>query len=140
MDAPAASSATVSSGRPRLPAPKVALGLFYESVTHRAELAALELEEAREHVTGSTLLAGAAVALILFSGFAFTLLVASLVWDLPSRAWWLGGLFGVYLAAAVTAGFSLTRRLRTWRPLGETQAQLQQDYQCLSQLLKSIAP
>lgn len=118
----------------------MAVGLFNESVSHRAELAALELEEAREHVTGSTMLAGAVAALVLFAGFAFTLLVASLVWDLPNRAWWLGGLFGVYLVAAVATGFSLTRRLRTWRPLGETHAQLQQDYQCLSQLLKSIAP
>lgn len=138
MDASPASAAP--TGRPQLPSPKVAIGLFAESITHRTELAVLELEEAREHITGSTMLAGAVAALVLFAGFAFTLLVASLVWDLPNRAWWLGGLFALYVVAAVAAGFSLTRRLRTWRPLGEIQTQLQQDYKCLSQLLKSIAP
>jgi uncharacterized membrane protein YqjE len=123
-----------------MPSPRVALGLFSESVAHRAELAALEFEEARDHVAGSSLLAGIVAALTLFAGFAFTLLVASLVWELPSRGWWLGGLCGLYVAAAVTAGSMLARRLRTWRPLGETQTQLQQDYQCLSQLIKSNAP
>lgn len=128
------------SGRPQLPAAGVALGLFSESVAHRAKLATLELGEAREHVAVSTLLAGAAGVLALLTGFALTLLVAGLVWDLPSRPWWLGGLTAVYLTAACTAGFWFARRLRAWRPLGETQAQLQQDYQCLSHLIKSIAP
>ena len=91
-------------------------------------------------LSGSSLLAGIAAALTLFAGFAFTLLVASLVWELPSRGWWLAGLCTLYVAAAVTAGSMLARRLRTWRPLGETQTQLQQDYQCLSQLIKSNAP
>ena len=132
--------ASTPRGRSHIPAPRVALDLFGESVAHRAELAALELEEAREHVTGSTLLAGAVAALALFAGFAFTLLVAGLVWDLPSRAWWLGGLCVLYLGAAVTAGVILSQRLRNWRPLGEIQSQMQQDYQCLSQLIKSIVP
>jgi uncharacterized membrane protein YqjE len=123
-----------------MPPLRVALGLFSESAAHRAELAALELDEAREHVAGSGLLAGLVAVLTLFAGFAFTLLVASLVWDLPSRGWWLGGLCCLYVAAAVTAAFLLARRLRDWRPLGEIQTQLQQDYQCLSQLIKSNAP
>jgi uncharacterized membrane protein YqjE len=138
MTTPTPSSAP--SGRSRLPAPRVALDLFGESVAHRAELAALELEEAREHLTGSAILAGAVAALALFTGFAFTLLVASLVWDLPSRAWWLGGLCVLYLGAAATCGVMLSHRLRTWKPLGELQNQMQQDCQCLSQLIKSIVP
>jgi uncharacterized membrane protein YqjE len=129
----------VSSGRPQLPPPGVALNLFSESVAHRAELAALELEEARDHAARSAILAGAAIGLGLCTGFAVTLVVAALVWDRPGRAWWLAGLGIVYLAAAVASGFMLSRRLRDWRPLGETQNQLQRDYQCLSQLLKSIA-
>jgi uncharacterized membrane protein YqjE len=115
----------------------VALSLFTESVAHRTELARLELEEARDHACGSTLLAVAAGALVLFTGFAFTLLVASAVWDDPHRGWWLGGLCAAYLSAALAAGFVLAHRLRTWRPLGETQQQLQQDCQCLNQLIKS---
>lgn len=125
--------------RPQLPAPDVALSLFSESVAHRAELAALELDEAREHALRSTLLAAAAAALVLFSGFALTLLVASLVWDDPHRGWWLGGLCATYLAAALATGFILARRLRDWQPFGETRHQLQKDHQCLSQLIKSSA-
>jgi uncharacterized membrane protein YqjE len=125
--------------RPQLPAPGVALALFTESVAHRAELAALELAEARDHAFGSTLLAGAAGTLVLCTGFAFTLLVAGLVWDDPHRGWWLGGLCTVYLAATLATGFILARRLRAWRPLGDTHVQLQRDYQCLSNLLKSAA-
>jgi uncharacterized membrane protein YqjE len=117
----------------------VALSLFTESVAHRAELAALELDEAREHAVGSLLLAAGTAALVLFTGFALTLLAASLVWDLPGRGWWLAGLMAVYLAGAVTAGFLLTRRLRTWRPLAEVSHQLQEDARCLSHLIKSAA-
>jgi uncharacterized membrane protein YqjE len=131
------STSSVPPPRLQLPAPGVALGLFTESFAHRAELAALELTEAREHALGSSLLAGATAALVLFTGFAFTLLVAGLVWDDPHRGWWLGGLNAAYLAATVATAFILTRRLRTWRPFGETQRQLQEDYQCLNRLIKS---
>lgn len=128
---------TIPTGRPQLPAPGVVLNLFSESVAHRAELATLELDEAREHITGSLLLAGVTAALVLFTGFAVTLLVACLVWDLPNRGWWLGGLCAVYLGAALATGFILTRRVRMWLPLAETRSQLHQDYRCLNQLFKS---
>ncbi len=124
--------------RPQLPAPGVAFSLFSESAAHRAELASLEVEEARDHSLISILLAAALAAFILFTGFAVTLLFASLVWDNPNRVWWLAGLCVVYLGAAVWSGLTLTRRLRDWRPLDETQAQLKEDFQCLSQLIKSI--
>jgi len=128
---------TAAPPRPQLPAPGVALTLLSESVAHRTELATLELEEARDHACTSTLLAGATGALLLFTGFAFTLLMASLVWDDPHRGWWLTGLCAAYLAGTATTAYILVRRLRTWQPLGETRFQLQQDYQCLNNLFKS---
>jgi len=130
---------TAPARRPEFPAPGVALGLLSESAAHRAELAALELGEARDHALGSTLLAGAAGALMLCTGFAVTLLLASLVWDDPHRGWWLGGLSTAYLGATVAAGIRLQRRLRDWQPLHEIRRQLREDHQCLSQLLKSAA-
>jgi uncharacterized membrane protein YqjE len=133
---PAAPSA---EPRPQLPSPGVVLSLFAESVSHRAELTALELAEAREHALASLLLAAGTAALGLFTGFALTLLVASLVWELPSRGWWLAGLVAAYLAGATAAGFLLTHRLRTWRPLAGITTQLQQDAQCLTHLIKSAA-
>lgn len=123
--------------RPQLPALGVALGLFTESVAHRAELASLELAEAREHAVHSMLLAAGTAVLGLCTGFALTLLVASLVWDLPNRGLWLAGLGALYLAGAVTTGLLLRNRLHNWRPLSAVSAQLQQDYQCLSHLIKS---
>ena len=128
---------TVPAPHPPLPEAGAALLLLAESVAHRAELVAIELAEAREHAVRCLLLTGAAGALALFAGFALTLLVASQVWDDPHRAWWLGGLTVAYLAAAFAAGRVLSRRLQDWRPLNETQRQLQQDYQCLSNQLKS---
>ena len=103
--------------RPQLPPLGKAISLLGESVGHRAELAAIELSEAREHVVGSLLLAAGTAALVLFTGFALTLLAASLVWDLPNRGWWLAGLTLVYIAGAFTTGFILVRRLHTWHPL-----------------------
>lgn len=123
--------------RPQLPPLGKAISLLGESVGHRAELAALELSEAREHVVGSLLLAAGTAALVLFTGFALTLLAASLVWDSPNRGWWLAGLTAVYVISAIATGFALVRRLHTWRPLSELQFQLKQDYQCLNNLVKS---
>ncbi|HEY4302711.1 MAG TPA: phage holin family protein [Candidatus Didemnitutus sp.] len=129
-------SAKPAANRPQIPAAGEFIGLFTESVAHRAELAVLELDEARDHAMVSTVMAGVALTLVLFTGIGFTFLVAGMVWDSPNRTMWLGGLCSVYLVAAVIAGILLTHRLRTWRPLGETQSQLQRDYQCLSQLFR----
>jgi uncharacterized membrane protein YqjE len=124
--------------RPQLPASGVAFSILSESVAHRAELASLELGEARDHALVSTLLAAGTAAMVLFSGFAITLLLASLVWESPHRGWWLAGLCAAYLGTALWAGLALVRRLRTWRPLEETQTQLQEDFQCLNKLIKSV--
>lgn len=98
----------------------------------------MEVGEARDHAMVSTLLAAGTLVLTLFTGFAITLLLASLVWDSPHRAWWLTGLCAVYLGSAFLTGFSLVKRLRTWRPMSETASQLNEDFQCLSQLIKSV--
>jgi uncharacterized membrane protein YqjE len=127
------------AGRAEFPAPRIALSLLGESLAHRAELAILELGEARDHALGSMLLAAAAAALLFSTGFAFTLLLTALVWDDPHRGWWLGGLAVAYLAAATAAGTALRYRLRRWRPLEEIRRQLQEDQRCLNQLLKSAA-
>jgi len=125
---------------PQIPEPGVAVALLGEAAEHRAELMAIELQEAREHALVSTALAVAAGVLGLLAGFALTFLVAGLVWENPHRGWWLAGLCVCYLAAALAAGGLLARRLRGWRPLGETQQQLRKDYQCLRILLKSVIP
>jgi uncharacterized membrane protein YqjE len=126
--------------RPQLPPLGTAVDLFGESVAHRAELANIEVAEAADHAVVSAILGIATVLLVLLTGFAVTLLVASLVWDSPHRAWWLLGLGLLYLAGTVATGLTLHSRLRNWHPMGETRWQLQQDYQCLNTLIKSFNP
>lgn len=134
------SSFANARSRPQLPAPGVAFSLLGESLDHRRELAFLEVEEARDHAVVSTLLAVGTAMLGLLTGFAITLLVASLVWESPHRVAWMMGVCLVYGGTAVWTGFVLVKRLRTWQPLHETHSQLEQDYQCLSKLIKSVFP
>jgi len=132
------STAPVQS-RPQLPPLSVALSLLSESAAHRAELATLELAEARDHALVSTLLAAGTVAMALLTGFALTFLVAGMVWDSPYRVAWLAGLSGFDLAATTLTGAVLLKRLRTWRPLNETQNQLTEDFQCLNKIIKALS-
>jgi uncharacterized membrane protein YqjE len=134
------SSLASAKPRPQLPAPGVAFSLLGESLDHRRELASLEVVEARDHAIVSTLLAAGTAVLVLLLGFAITLLVASIVWDGPHRVAWMVGVCLVYGGTAVGSGSLLLKRLRTWHPLEETQSQLEQDFQCLSKLIKSVLP
>lgn len=109
-------------------------------VAHRTELATIELAEARGHAQTSALLLGACAILCLFAGFTFTLTVAALVWDSPHRGAWLAGLCAGYLLGAAGAALGLRRRLQLWAPFAELRTQLQQDYHCLSRLIKSTIP
>jgi uncharacterized membrane protein YqjE len=113
----------------------VALSLLAHSASHRAQLAVLELGEARDHAVNSALLAGVAGALTLLAGFAVTLLAAALTWDSPHREWWLAGLTLFYVVLATIAATALVRRLRSWTPLAESQQQFHQDCECLHNLL-----
>ncbi|HYC70079.1 MAG TPA: phage holin family protein [Opitutaceae bacterium] len=124
--------------RPRIPTPGEILSLFSEAFGHRAQLAQLELGEARDHVVGSAVLAAAATVLGLLTGVSITLLVAALVWESEHRAWWIGGLCLLYCALAGAAAYLLRRRLRQWRPLAETQFQLNQDGACVSRILRTF--
>ena len=67
-------------------------------------------------------------------------MVASLVWESEHRVAWMLGVFMVYASTAVWVGSILVKRLRMWQPLQETHSQLEQDFQCLSKLIKSVLP
>ncbi len=134
------SSLISTKPRPQLPAPGVVFSLLGESLDHRRELTSLEVGEARDHALVSTLLAAGTAAFILLTGLAVTLLVASIVWDSPHRVAWMVGVCAIYGGSAIWTGSILVNRLRTWQPLKETQSQLEQDFQCLSKLIKSVLP
>lgn len=124
--------------RPRIPAPGEVLHLFSEAAGHRAQLAQLELGEARDHALVSAILAAAAGILTLLAGLALTLLAAALVWDSVHRHWWLAGLGVLYLILAGSIGYALYRRLQRWHPLAETKFQLDQDGACLARILRTF--
>jgi uncharacterized membrane protein YqjE len=126
------SAPSLLSGVSRLPssASRVLRGL-----DHRAELAALELSEAREHATGiAALLLLAAVAALL-TGFALNFLIAAIWWDTPHRVLAIGVSTLVQAAVAGGAALLCARRARRWRPFPETFEQLKKDSQCLHALL-----
>jgi uncharacterized membrane protein YqjE len=104
---------------------------------HRAELASVEMDEARDHATGlfGLFLLGAIAALL--TGFAINFFVAALWWDTPHRLLSLGILAGVQGAVAAAALLTALRRTRKWHPLSHTFDQLKKDSQCLRELLNS---
>jgi uncharacterized membrane protein YqjE len=104
---------------------------------HRAELASLEMSEARDHAVGiSGLFLLSAVAALL-TGFALNFFVAALWWDTPHRLLALGLSVAVQAAVATTAAVICVRRARLWRPLPQTIDQFKKDSQCLHELLTS---
>lgn len=129
-----------SEPRPHMPPLREVTTLLNDAVSHRTELAAIELAEARLHARTSALLLGMVALLSLLAGLALTLTVAGLVWESPSRAWWLAGMCALYVVGAALAGWMLRRRLQTWQPFSEIRNQLQQDHQCLIRLAQSILP
>ncbi len=126
--------------RPRLPPLGEATNLLNDALSHRADLAAIELAEARAHAQLSLLLLGIAALLALLGGFALTLTLTGLVWDSPHRVAWLTGICVAYLLGAGIAGFLFHRRMQGWQPFAEIRNQLQQDHQCLIRIIKSILP
>jgi uncharacterized membrane protein YqjE len=126
--------------RPRVPPLSEAATLLNDALSHRADLAAIELAEARAHAQASLLLLGLAALLALLGGFALTLTLTGLVWDSPHRVAWLTAMCVAYLLGAVATGFLLHRRMQAWRPFSEICHQLQQDQQCLTRLIRSILP
>jgi len=124
--------------RPRVPSLGTTVRLFSDALANRIDLAEVELDETKVHAGVTALLVGVIVSLVNFAGFAFTLMVAALVWESGHRGAWLAGLGGAYVLAAAIVSFVFWRRLRDWRPFAETKSQLKQDHQCLRELTKAI--
>jgi len=114
--------------------------IVLDGLAHRGQLASLELAEARNHATLTTVLAVLAAALILLAGFAATFTLAALVWQREDRGLILGLVTLAYIVGAAALGWLAVNRLTTWRPLAETRHQLSEDYSCLRQFLPTATP
>ena len=108
--------------------------LAFRSFGHRAELASIELAEARNEAVVSLLLVWGTAALLLLFGIAATLVVAASVWDTPHRVPVLALLSAVYLLGALIFGVIARNRLKAWHPFEATADQLKRDGQCLDEL------
>lgn len=106
------------------------------SIGHRAELAGIELIEARDRLIAVLLMLIAAAVLVLLAGGVVTIFVAAAFWDTAYRLHALGGLALLYILAVTFCALRLQHLLRTWRPFPLTQEQLRKDAACVELLLR----
>lgn len=112
------------------------LRVALRGVGHRAELAGIELTEARDRLIAVlALLIGAAV-LVLLAGGVVTCFVAAAFWDTAYRLPALGALGLCYLLGAALCGWRVRRLLDTWQLFPLTKEQLRKDASCVELLMR----
>jgi uncharacterized membrane protein YqjE len=102
---------------------------------NRLELLTVEVQEERERLLHSFLLALGVAAFGLLAGIALTGTSVVLFWAFSPVAVLLA-LTGLYSAAAVFLYRRLTVRLRDWKNLPATLDQLKKDFACLEKILE----
>lgn len=120
-----------------LTAPGSTPRVVVDALIHRAELASVELKEARQHGLRTAILAGASGALLLLGGFCATFAIAAAVWDRSDRGLILGFVTLGYFIAAGSLAFAAARRMKTWRPFSETARQFREDCACVQDIINS---
>jgi uncharacterized membrane protein YqjE len=110
--------------------------VLFTGVHHRAELAAIELVEARNAAIACGLWWAGAVLLLLLGLATLTAVVAVAFWDSPFRLAALGIMAAGYLGGAAGCLLKLRRQLRTWQPFNETAGQIRKDARCLGELMQ----
>ena len=98
---------------------------------NRIELLVVELQEERQRLLNSIVLALGAAALALLGGFAFTLGVMVLLWE-HSPLLALGILTLLYVGGAAFLGARLVRLQKGWHMFAATLDQLRKDRECLA--------
>jgi len=111
--------------------------VLVRGIDHRAELASLELSEAKDRAIGFSGLLVAGIVTALLTGFALDIFVAALWWDTPHRLLAIGILVVVQAVVAVIAFARGFKQVKLWHPLFQTINQLKKDTQCLRDLLTS---
>jgi uncharacterized membrane protein YqjE len=111
--------------------------VIVEGLGHRAELAAIELAEARSVLAASAVLLAVSVGLLLLAGATLTVALAAAVWNTPYRIPILALIGIVYAVGAMAFLFAARRRLRRWEPFGEISAQLRKDARCLAEIAEN---
>lgn len=100
---------------------------------NRLELLTVEMQEERERLLHTILLALGVAAFGLLAGITFTALIVVVWWANPVAV--LLTLTGLYGAAGICLYRRLTNLLRGWQTLAATLDQLRKDRACLEKLL-----
>jgi uncharacterized membrane protein YqjE len=103
---------------------------------HRAQLAAVELEELRDETGRAAVLFGASVVAFLLAGVTTNLVIAAIYWDTPHRVTAMVITGVIELIVGTVVAVVLWRRWRGWRPFAATTEQLELDGKCLEDLFK----
>jgi uncharacterized membrane protein YqjE len=111
--------------------------VVFEGLGHRAELAAIELAEARSVLAASVVLLAISIVFFLLAGATLTVALAAAVWNTAYRTPILVLIGLADLAGAAAFLFAARRRLRSWEPFGETSAQLKKDARCLAEIAEN---
>jgi uncharacterized membrane protein YqjE len=111
--------------------------IIVRGADHRAELASIELGEARDQAMGISVLFLVGAVAALLTGFALNLLIAAIWWDTPHRVLAIAIAGGVQVAISATALLVCIARARQWHPFPQTFEQLRKDTRCLNDLLNS---
>jgi uncharacterized membrane protein YqjE len=102
---------------------------------NRIELLTVEIQEERERLLGSILMALGVAALALLAGLTLTAGIVILLWAY-SPVGVLLALAGLYAAAAVCLYRRLSGLLRNWETLPASLDQLKKDRACLEKILE----
>jgi len=102
---------------------------------NRLQLLTVEVQEERERLLRSILLALGAAVFGMLAVLTLTAAIVVLFWPFSPRAALLT-LTGLYGAAAVCLYWRLTGLLRNWRTLPASRDQLQKDRACLERFLQ----
>lgn len=111
--------------------------LAIRSVDHRAELAGIELAEARDQLLSALLLILSAAIFMILACVMFSVLIITLTWDTPYRLHAISGLLAIYLIGAGICIGVMRYRLRQWKPFALTKDQIRQDTHCINTLIES---
>ena len=101
---------------------------------HRARLAAVEVEEAKEESARAVVLFAGAMTAFLLAGFALNLMVAAVFWDTSYRVVAIAVLCALQVAIGVAVVLRMRHQWRSWRPFSATTDQLELDHECLDRL------
>ena len=115
---------------------RYSLPILLRAFRNRAELAAIEVEEAVGMMVFLSVCGIVSAILFFLATSGVTLLVAAIFWDTPYRVAAIGIVIGVELLGMIGVVLWMCIRWRRWIPFQDTRNQIKEDSKCLSQVFQ----